>query len=672
MAAVVSVGALTLGVDPAFAHGPKPGAEQIMMGTSTTAVTVSPNPSVTGQSVDLCATVTGSAPIEARHVAKGAGRTEDTGPTGTVTFVYPSGSQTAALSGAQACITVTVIATGTVTATYSGDGSFSGSTDSTSVTRDKADTTTAVTATPEPSSHGESVQVCATVTANAPGSGTPTGTVVFTGAGGFNQTEALNGSGEACVTSATLTGGTMTATYNGDTNYSASTGTTSVTVNRADTSTSVTVSPDPSVNSQSVDICATVAVEPPGSGTPTGTVTFNGPGGLVATAAVNGSGEACTARTDLSTGTVTGTYNGDGNFNASTGTASATVDPAGTTTVVTATPDPSTAGDAVMVCATVTADGPTTGMVAGTVTFSGAGLSDTKPLSAGVACSTSTTLSTGSITAAYNGTTGYSGSSDTTTVTVNEAPSNPIPPNPAPSAPSRPQTVTAVASASSVTVSWAAPASGAAVTGYTVTASPGPATCDTTTETTCVLGAVAGTSYTYTVIAHSAAGDSVASEPTAAVTPVAPVTPATPPTTNLNLTTTDGNITTAVPGQVVTFVGTGFAPYSTVVVTIYSTPIELGRVTTDATGSFQTPITLPQALAATQHTVVAQGAAPDGTVRSMALSVTVAAAPTVTAPVATGGGSLPVTGPPIGVLLLTGLVLAVTGAGLFRVGRRTA
>nr|BFE64019.1 hypothetical protein GCM10020063_085450 [Dactylosporangium thailandense] len=619
--------------------------------STTTTVTATPDPSVSGQSVQLCATVT------AEQLP------EDTGPTGTVTFTYPGGSQSATLSAGEACVTDSELTTGTVEATYDGDNDFAGSTGTTTVTRDQADTTTAVTATPDPSSHGASVEVCATVTAAAPGSGTPKGEVNFSGPGGLNEDKLLDGTGQACITTATLATGTVTATYSGDKSFNSSVGTKSLTVDKADTSTLGSVTPDPSVTGQSVEVCATVQALPPGSGVPTGTLTFTAAGGFNQTVTLNGTGKGCTTTTALTGGTITATYGGDADFSGSTDTFPATVDPATTTTTVSATPDPSTAGQSVQVCATVAVEAPASGTPTGTVTFTGAGLTDTVPLSAGEACTTSTSLATGTINAAYNGAADFAVSSGTTSVTVNDS-------NPSQPAPSQPRNVTATASASSVTVSWDAPATGADVTGYTVTASPGPQTCSTTGAKTCVLGAVAGTTYTYTVVAHSEAGDSAPSEPSTAVTPAAPTAPDTPPSTNLTLTTTDGDISTAEPGQQIVFVGTGFAPHSTVLVTIYSTPIELGRVTTDATGAFQTPITLPQQLAAAQHTVVAQGAAPDGSPRSMALTVTVAAAPVVTSPVATGGGTLPVTGPPIGLLLLTGLALALTGAALLKAGRR--
>ncbi|MEU8660521.1 fibronectin type III domain-containing protein, partial [Actinoplanes philippinensis] len=88
--------------------------------------------------------------------------------------------------------------------------------------------------------------------------------------------------------------------------------------------------------------------------------------------------------------------------------------------------------------------------------------------------------------------------------------------------PDAPARVTAVAGDTTAQVSWDAPGSdgGSPITGYTVTAAPGGRGCTATNAGGCrVSGLDNGTAYTFTVVAHTAAGTSPASAPSAPVTP---------------------------------------------------------------------------------------------------------------------------------------------------------
>ena len=114
------------------------------------------------------------------------------------------------------------------------------------------------------------------------------------------------------------------------------------------------------------------------------------------------------------------------------------------------------------------------------------------------------------------------------------AASTPVTPMTVPDAPTA---VTAVQGDASATVSWAAPANtgGSPITSYTVTPSAGstaltPVTVSGTPPATTlnVTGLTNGTTYTFTVRATNAAGDSALSEGSAPVTPAAPTAPAAP------------------------------------------------------------------------------------------------------------------------------------------------
>ncbi len=156
---------------------------------------------------------------------------------------------------------------------YTGDSNYNAST-STPLTQvvNKAATTTALTSSPNPSSYGQSVTFTATVTGD--GLMGPTGSVTF-----FNGTTNLGSgtlhSGVATLSTTALPVGddSITAAYNGDSNYNASTSTplTQV-VNRGATTTALTSSLDPSTYGQSVTFTATVTGGGPTG--PTGSVTF--------------------------------------------------------------------------------------------------------------------------------------------------------------------------------------------------------------------------------------------------------------------------------------------------------------------------------------------------------------------------------------------------------------
>ena len=381
---------------------------------STTAVSSSANPSALGASVTFTATVTG------------AGAT----PTGTVTFkdgATTLGSGT--LSSGQATYSTSSLALGahSITAVYGGDSNYSGSTSpvlTQTVTANSS--STAITSSVNPSTFGQSV----TFTATATGSGvTPTGTVTFKDGATTLGSGTLNGSGQATFSTNALGAGShsITATYNGDSNYGSSVSPTlTQTVNQNSSSTALTSSVNPSAYGAPVTFTATVTGA---SGTPTGNVTFKDGTTTLGSAALNGSGQTTLSVSSLSVGghSITAIYGGDTNNLGSTSPVlTQTVTTNSSSTSVASSVNPSAPGQSVTFTATVTGSGVTP---TGSVTFKdGMTTLGTGTLNAGGQTTFSTnTLAAGnhSITATYGGDGNYAGgTSSVLTQTVNQSSSS--------------------------------------------------------------------------------------------------------------------------------------------------------------------------------------------------------------------------------------------------------
>ncbi len=346
---------------------------------------------------------------------------------------------------------VSTLSAGThsITAKYSGDTGY-GYEPSTSSpitqTVNKANTTTTVSSGENPSVTGASVTFTATVASSV---GTPTGTVDFfcTPSGGtktqFAADVVLDGSGQAQATFAFNAADSpvvITAEYSGDGNYNTSSDTVDQTVNKANTTITVSSGENPSVTGASVTFTATVAAVSPGAGTPSGTVTFtvkDTTSTTVATSAaitLDGSGQA-TYTTDQmkasgSAYTITATYNGDSNYNTSDNSSSPfsqTVNKADTEVSIASVEDePSLENVSYTVKGTVVVVPPgskSPGAPTGTVTVNdGEGHSGTGSVQSDGSwtCTlTSTSAGTKTLTATYSGDSDFNGDAVTQSHTVN-------------------------------------------------------------------------------------------------------------------------------------------------------------------------------------------------------------------------------------------------------------
>jgi len=217
-------GSLTVNAVHEFLDGPTAIGELIIgqsvcgvTRSTTTTLTSSTNPSVSGQSVTFTATV-----------APGAGPGT---PTGTVQFKDNGtnmGGPVTLVAGQATSAPTTSLSVGshTVTAVYGGTVGFAGSTGTVTQTVNKAITTTAVTSSKNPAGLVTQVTFTATVSPVAPGGGTPTGTVQFkNGSANLGSPVALSG-GKASTTalgaSLGLGAHAITAVYSGSTNFTGS------------------------------------------------------------------------------------------------------------------------------------------------------------------------------------------------------------------------------------------------------------------------------------------------------------------------------------------------------------------------------------------------------------------------------------------------------------------
>jgi uncharacterized repeat protein (TIGR01451 family) len=398
--------------------GSGPASTEVLVNRATPSVGIasSANPSVFGDSVTFTAT------------ASGVGVT----PTGAV--VFREGETTfcsTTLSAGVATCTVALLSTPshTITVAYAGDGNYLPLSPTIAQTVNKAPTSTALAAAPTPSTYGQVVTLTATVTGPAI---TPSGTIAFTD-GGTALTgcsaRAMSAGVATCVLPNTLVGGShaFAAAYSGDSSFLASSGSASLTVNKATPTLALATSKSLSTYGEPVTFTVTASY---GVGVPTGLVSVMDGATLICGPVTLVAGSASCGSRVVTVGThaLTATSVGDGNFLGATSPPLTQLQVRGTTTSdVVANMNQSVYGQPVTLTATVYPDSPSVEIPTGTITFrdSSSPICTNVPVdAAGVATCITSSLTVGvhALSGRYNGSTGYSPSTSFSyAVKVNQA-----------------------------------------------------------------------------------------------------------------------------------------------------------------------------------------------------------------------------------------------------------
>ena len=332
-------------------------------------------------------------------------------PSGTVTVSDGTNTCTATLPATSCSLTSLTAGSKTIVATYAGDSNFLTSASAgTPHTVNIGTTTTTLVSGTNPSTYGQSVTFTATV-APAPTTGD---IITFKDGATTIGTGATNASGVATLAITTLDVPTsphaITASFPGDTNFSASTSNTiNQTVNKASDTTTLAAGTlgTATVVGQAYPVNGTIAITAPGGGTIPGTDTVTvTDGSATCSAPVTGTTWTCNlTSTTAGSKTISATFNGDANYNTSTATTRThTVGKAATSTLITSDLSAATnVGQAYTVAFTVSVTAPGSGTIPGTdtVTVSDGTATCSGTITAGSCSLTSTTAGTKTITASF-------------------------------------------------------------------------------------------------------------------------------------------------------------------------------------------------------------------------------------------------------------------------------
>ena len=367
--------------------------------TSVSITAHNPSPSALGGTVAVSVSVT----------SKGGT------PTGSVSITGADTPCPITLSGGTGSCNVTFSTAGskTLTASYGGDINFNPNSTSTGHNVNKGTTTTTISTDPVASTYPKQVTIKVTVTGST--AIKPEGSVSISGGESCTSINLTNGSGNCTVTFSSAGSKSLGASYNGDSNYTGSAGSTSHVVAKASTTTTIASSPNPSYPGQDVTVSVSVTS---GAGTPAGTVSISGAPGC-GNITLNASGTAsCTANfTSAGSSNLSASYTGNNNFatSSSPNITQIVAKFATTTSITSHNPNPSYPGEAITINVTVASSN---GTPNGEVTIGGVTGCTTITLSSGSGTCTGSLAVTGNITADYAGTTKYASSSDSKLHTV--------------------------------------------------------------------------------------------------------------------------------------------------------------------------------------------------------------------------------------------------------------
>jgi hypothetical protein len=337
--------------------------------------------------------------------------------TGTVTF--HAGSTvfgTMPLVDGVATLTTATLGVGstTVVATYSGNAGLDGSVKSISQKVAGTPTITTIASSATLIRLGAPVTLTATVQAAPPSTAVPGGSVRFYDGSKLLATRSLS-NGQATFTTAALPPGfrALTARYVAVSGFATSKSVVLTVGVEGGTTATLTKTLASARFGQPVTFTATVAKVLPGTGTPTGTVTFRDGSTTVATQPL-GSGTVTFTSATLPVGAhaFTATYNGDASFASSLSPVSnLSVTRGSTKTALSASSVSLLLGELLTLTARVTPLAPSAGIPTGTIRFKDSSASlATVNLAGGVATFATVSLPVGArgLTASYLGSTSYS------------------------------------------------------------------------------------------------------------------------------------------------------------------------------------------------------------------------------------------------------------------------